>query len=711
MEYRSSFSQHWMFTNCKRWWYYSKIKKIVVVSDMCHADAGTVVHECLKLYYDDKTTSINSIKEEFEKKWKQKKLDESKIKFKKDNYWVMVLDGIKLSKDITSTELKIYYPEVLAYLDGISTHLHEIYDWKTSSQRTEENENEYKHQGLLYALLYYKRFGVLPKKIIFYYLALTNSNKEYIIEPTIKDIKYIEEWYNNILENMKEMIMTEKVPKKCNNCHVFCPYKEYCELDKKELRFVLHIFGNHIQLQGPITELLEKGIKKKFSYELKNAHWIKKARPNANTTVRFYNSVHNTLPLGFRDSLIVTLQHYAEYKKLGLTLDIQDHRVFDKTVLSMPEGFVNGKELRDYQVDAVDVFLRKKVGMLEMGTGSGKTEVVIECIRRLGYKTLFLVDKIELLRQSKKRIEDSLGIEVGIIGAGEDNIKDVTVATIQTISKRIGNYKEFLSNVRFVIFDECHKVASYSYVKISRYLTGTEYRCGLSGTAYRDDGNDMQLTAVSGNIIHHLNSKTLIESGWLVKPQIFFVKNYMDKETIHEWENTLKTGLINESPNYLSYYDRFITKNEFRNRKIVSMINKRKEKRILILTKLIEHGEILMQLLPTSKHLYGATQKEEREKMFVDFVSGKAPILISTISIFAEGIDLPSLDVVINAAANKGDVRTIQVLGRILRKLEGKKDAQYIDFFDESRFFKRASISRRRALINEGHDVDLVSEE
>ena len=61
-----------------------------------------------------------------------------------------------------------------------------------------------------------------------------------------------------------------------------------------------------------------------------------------------------------------------------------------------------------------------------------------------------------------------------------------------------------------------------------------------------------------------------------------------------------------------------------------------------------------------------------------------------------------------NAAANKGDVKTIQVLGRVLRRLKGKKDAYYYDFIDESRFFRLASYARKKALLKEGHTVEVI---
>ena len=311
-----------------------------------------------------------------------------------------------------------------------------------------------------------------------------------------------------------------------------------------------------------------------------------------------------------------------------------------------------------------------------------------------------------MLRQTKKRLEDSLGIKIGQIGAGVADIQEITVATVQTLSKNIKEYAPYLRSVRLCIFDETHKVAAKSYLKISRQLIGSEYRLGISGTAYRDDGNDMMINAATGSKIFDLSSKILIEKGWLVKPTIIFYKDFINDDVVKEQEESMKEGLINETEKYASYYKRFIVHNDNRNELIRNIVTDNKGKKILILVKLIEHGQLLENSILDSKYLHGTTNKKEREEMVDSFKNGKLNILISTISIFSEGIDIPPLDIVINAAANKGNVKTIQVLGRVLRILEGKTNAQYIDFVDVTRFFKSASNSRIKALRKEEHDVE-----
>lgn len=736
MQHRSSFSQHNSFHTCARMWFYQKVLKIDVPQDMCYAHAGNVIHKCLEIYYNKETSDLDKLKDRFETEWMNKKLQSSKIALKKDEYWLMVINGVNLNINVTSTELKIYFPDCIGYIDVVNTETNELIDWKSSTRR-KENEVEYVKQLKLYSWLYFRKFNRLPTKCTVHYLKYTGTKGELSIIPTMADLQVTETWYKNILNEMEKLFDNKQLPNRCKDCSPWCNYTDMCFTNENNLNYIIHRFGNYIQIEGAFTELLHRGIEKKFSYELKQAYHILQKNPHANVNIKFWNRNKKQLPIGFEQGVIKTLNDYAAHKFMDISIGYKDHREFDNTKVEMPSEFLNGIKLRPYQRNAVDEFLNNKISILEIGTGGGKTEIATEIIRHLGIKTLFVVDKIELLRQTKKRLEDSLGIEIGQYGSGEKEFKDVTVATIQTIMKVLEPTKRLrqtgliakqegyqekkdeynkeyldlvlhLRNTKLAILDECHKAAAKSYVKLGRRLTGSEYRLGISGTAFRDDGNDMMIQSVVGDKSYDLSSKVLIDQGWLVKPTIKFIKYPVEKRRLIEMEVEAKIGLINETPNYNNYYTVFISQFKERNNKIKEVVENNKDKKVLVLVKMIMHGELLENSIEGSKYLHGSTNKKLREEMFEDFKSGKLKILIATVSIFAEGIDIPSLDMVINASANVGNVKTIQILGRVLRILQGKKNAHYIDFEDEMRFFKVASMARRKILKEEGHDVMIL---
>lgn len=708
MVYRTSFSQSHKFSHWPRYWFYEKVLKVPAESDMCYAKAGSILHDALEKFYNKECDKEEGIKL-INYKWGNQGLHNSKIRYKKQDYINMFINGIELDKHITSTEMKIYYPDVLGYLDGVNTRDDEIYDWKSSTRRP-ENEEEYVSQLKFYAWLYFRKFGRLPTKCSVYYLKYKGDKSFIDYVPTMEDIEEVEKEHYKIIAQMEKMATEKNLPPKCGTCNFFCPYKEICEKDETgTLDYMIEIRGGYIRISGAMTDLLQEGLTRKFSYELNNAFYIKKRNPYANTMIRLYNPRIQCLPIGLMNQAIKTLKDYAQFKQLALNLEFKDLRKPINVEVEMPDKLL-GKELRVYQENAVKVFLDNKIGVLELATGSGKTIVAAEIIRRLKTTTLFIVDRKELLDQTVRTFKECLGIDIGVIGNGKKDIRPVTVATIQTLAKNIDEFKDYLTTVNFLCIDEVHKCGAESYVKVSRYVKNAMYRLNITGTFKRTDGNDMQMIGVCGEIIHRLDSKTLIDKGWLVKPNITFINNILTDEEIDHKEGMCVPDDGNDKQ-YSEYYNEFVVNNEKRNSLVKYIVKKHKDEKVLILVKFVKHGEVLEELIPDSVYLNGSTPKKKRDQIFNDFAFGERNILISTISIFAEGIDIPSLSVVINTAANKSDVKTIQVLGRVLRKNEGKEVAKYIDFMDDSWLFKRASLARRKAFIDQGHTVKIMSKD
>jgi len=84
-------------------------------------------------------------------------------------------------------------------------------------------------------------------------------------------------------------------------------------------------------------------------------------------------------------------------------------------------------------------------------------------------------------------------------------------------------------------------------------------------------------------------------------------------------------------------------------------------------------------------------------------------VLIGTHSIFGVGIDIPHLDIIFNVCANRGDITTLQALGRSLRKSEGKYDALYLDFIDDcTNFLIKASRSRFNIFKKHGYSPKII---
>lgn len=151
---------------------------------------------------------------------------------------------------------------------------------------------------------------------------------------------------------------------------------------------------------------------------------------------------------------------------------------------------LKGPVLYPDQERAAQEVLKHRQGILQAGTGAGKTVVGLECWRRAGVRGLVIVDKIGLAEQWVKRAQEHLGITPGFIGSGAWRLGDLTIASVATLYSRPDDGRELLKEVGMVIVDECHHAASMRYQEVlswvhARYFLG-KTATPLEGDWYQD---------------------------------------------------------------------------------------------------------------------------------------------------------------------------------------------------------------------------------
>src|SRR5438105_1362935 len=115
------------------------------------------------------------------------------------------------------------------------------------------------------------------------------------------------------------------------------------------------------------------------------------------------------------------------FKQFNIT--IKDRRRFP----CFREVITSEKE-RPYQKEAVEAMIKASSngGLILAATGVGKTFLAAEYMRRLDGMSVFIVDELALLEQSRRALEAALGEKVGVVGRSEFDPRRVTVATVQT---------------------------------------------------------------------------------------------------------------------------------------------------------------------------------------------------------------------------------------------------------------------------------------
>jgi superfamily II DNA or RNA helicase/intein/homing endonuclease len=118
---------------------------------------------------------------------------------------------------------------------------------------------------------------------------------------------------------------------------------------------------------------------------------------------------------------------------------------------------LNGIQLREYQTKMIYEATRVGRGIISAPPNSGKTEVACGIIQCLGLPAVFLTHRLALLDQTRERFEKRLGVEIGIMGRGEMDIKDINVFSVTSLVRKLEDpeISDVLQKSPVLIVDEC----------------------------------------------------------------------------------------------------------------------------------------------------------------------------------------------------------------------------------------------------------------
>ena len=366
---------------------------------------------------------------------------------------------------------------------------------------------------------------------------------------------------------------------------------------------------------------------------------------------------------------------------------------------------------RPYQIHAVETAVAKDHGIIRVGTGGGKTLIASMLLARYNIPSIIYVVGKDLLYQFYKDMKKCLGEEkVGIIGDGKCDVKQFNVCSVWTAAKafelkskvslddedwspevlelnssRKQKIKNAIQTANLAIFDEAHFLACDTIQSIFKAGTSCRYTFGLTGTDWRDDGADILMEAVCGPRIYNMPASNLIKQGYLVPPKIALLEVPRNPE-------------IKKNMKWPQVYSKYITNNKIRNQMTIDSAKKliQMGKKVLILIRYIKHGKNLVAMMGEIPVFFvnGELSGEEREDVKMRFENGEIKCLIAS-SVFDIGVDIPSLDALILAGGGKSTVRTLQRIGRAIRRGgKDKKDAIVVDFIDNAKYLNKHSAIR-----------------
>jgi superfamily II DNA or RNA helicase len=335
---------------------------------------------------------------------------------------------------------------------------------------------------------------------------------------------------------------------------------------------------------------------------------------------------------------------------------------------------------RDYQVEAFVAAVRKKRMLLLSPTGSGKSLIIYLLIRlyltRHDRKHLIIVPSTSLVAQMKKDFE-SYGLEGSMVhqimsGRDKQTDKPIVISTWQSLYKMP---KSYFDQFGTVVVDECHGVKAKSITNIMTKMTNTPYRFGTTGTLDGTLTNKLVIEGLLGEVRKVTATANLIEEKVLA--------DFMVKSIILKHQKKVPANL-----KYQEEID-YLVSNESRNKFIKNLVLSLKGNTLVLFTYVEKHGVPLFELINNAREthrkcffVYGGTELDTREKVRAVVEKEDNAIIIASSGVYSQGINIRRLHNVVFTHPGKSRIRTLQSIGRALRRVDDEEAVLY-DIVDD----------------------------
>ena len=318
-----------------------------------------------------------------------------------------------------------------------------------------------------------------------------------------------------------------------------------------------------------------------------------------------------------------------------------------------------------------------KRALVTAATGVGKT--YLAAFDSKDYKrVLFVAHREEILNQAaisfrNVRNSDDFGF---FRGEEKTTDKSVIFASVSTLGKAEYLCDDFFAPDYFdyIVIDEFHHAVNNQYIKIIDYFK-PKFLLGLTATPERLDGRNIY-EICDYNVSYEISLRDAINKGMLVPFHYYGIFDDTDYSGIHIVRGKYDEKELNEK--YIG--------NVHRHDLIYKYYCKYGSKRALGFCCSRAHAEeMAMEFCKrgiTSVAVYSNSDgdfSEDRNVAIEKLKNGDIKVIFS-VDMFNEGVDIPSVDMVMFLRPTESPIVYLQQLGRGLRKSKGKDYLNVLDF-------------------------------
>ena len=346
-----------------------------------------------------------------------------------------------------------------------------------------------------------------------------------------------------------------------------------------------------------------------------------------------------------------------------------------------------GKPLvpRPYQTKAVELLLEKGHAAVELATGLGKSHIICELLFNLGLPAVVVAPTLSIARQlllETRRLFGKKTVGQFFAGKKEASCRFVIAVSKSLLSVAPGTaLAALLQSRQVLICDESHLLPAETLSKlVLKMFKKAPYRFFLSGTQMRNDGQDLVLEGLTGEVVIRMNVQEGIDQGYL--NDVRFTQFQIGSSLPMEIPDPIKMNRVHLHRNEQVYiHAAALVQNALEKgyRPLVLIEETAQAAFIHKHFKVpwgLAHGGVdakMKKVIPKEHH------KSDPHKLVDAFDAGTLPVLVGTQCI-GVGTDIKTADFIVDIVGLASEVRVRQNVGRGTRKVPGKRPTQYCDY-------------------------------
>ena len=305
--------------------------------------------------------------------------------------------------------------------------------------------------------------------------------------------------------------------------------------------------------------------------------------------------------------------------------------------------------------------------MCVASTGSGKTEMFIELVRRAQVRAVVLVGRDKLVEQTARRLRRVVpDAAVWSAGQGERNVGEVTVVSVHSADNLT------IEGLRLIVVDEAHNLNDGRYASfLSRHPAAKVV--GFTATPWRGGVEIFGEGCFFPEVNYSIGLDQLIRDGHLLRPVAVAMPEAFSTSKLQvrggEFVLSELTKLVSDKGKIELQVRDAIPRLVGRNKIVWTCVSIEHAENVAdVLAMLDESAIVIHSKVKDAKYAISCFEHESRFRHAV------------SVMMLSEGIDIPSVDAIVLMRPTRSPTLMVQTIGRGLRPHPGQTTCAILDY-------------------------------